>query len=75
MRSDSYNRAVSRLDIFSSLSGGAVGADGLPTAWKGCVEARADGYDVDDTPPGQRSRHALDALPVAGRRRRGHDEQ
>lgn len=48
---DSYDRQVSRLDIFDSLSGGAVGPDGLPTAWKGCVEARADGHDVDDVAP------------------------
>jgi Flp pilus assembly protein TadG len=48
---DSYDRVVSRLDIFDSLSGGAVGPDGLPTAWKGCVEARADGHDVDDVAP------------------------
>jgi len=51
-RFDSYDRAVSRLDIFSALGGGARGADGLPAAWKGCVEARAGGHDVDDATPG-----------------------
>ena len=49
---DSYDRAVSRLDIFDALGGGRKGADGLPVLWKGCVEARAEGYDVDDTVPG-----------------------
>jgi Flp pilus assembly protein TadG len=51
-RFDSYDRAVSRLDIFESLSGGRVGPDGLPAEWKGCVEAREGGHDVDDTVPG-----------------------
>ncbi len=50
-RFDSYDREVSRLDIFKALSNGNVGSDGLPTAWKGCVEARADGHDVDDAAP------------------------
>jgi len=49
---DNYEREVSRLDIFEELSNGAVGPDGLPTGWKGCVEARADGHDVDDEAPG-----------------------
>ncbi len=49
---DSYNRPVSRLDIYTALSGGARGADGLPSAWKGCVEARAGGHDIDDVEPG-----------------------
>lgn len=51
-RFDSYDRAVSRLDIFDALGGGKKGPDGLPAAWKGCVEARAGDYDVDDTVPG-----------------------
>lgn len=51
-RFDSYDRAVSRLDIFEALGDGSVGSDGLPTAWKGCVEAREGGYDIDDTAPG-----------------------
>jgi hypothetical protein len=51
-RFDSFEREVDRLDIFSALGGGRRGADGLPVAWKGCVEARAGGHDVDDTPPG-----------------------
>ncbi len=51
-RFDAYDREVSRLDIFSALSNGSVGPDGLPTGWKGCVEARADGHDVDDEPLG-----------------------
>jgi Flp pilus assembly protein TadG len=48
---DSYDRNVNRLDIYSALSNGKVGADGLPVDWKGCVEARADGHDVDDVAP------------------------
>ncbi len=50
-QNDNFSRTVSRLDIFDALSNGAVGSDGLPTAWKGCVEARADGHDVDDASP------------------------
>jgi Mg-chelatase subunit ChlD len=50
-RYDAYDREVSRLDIFDALSNGATGADGLPTGWKGCVEARANGHDVDDAAP------------------------
>ncbi len=42
---DSYDRPVSRLDIYDALSNGRKGADGLPVDWKGCVEARADGHD------------------------------
>jgi len=51
-RFDAYDREVSRLDIFQALSDGKVGPDGLPTAWKGCVEAREGDLDVDDTAPG-----------------------
>jgi hypothetical protein len=51
-RLDSYDRPVSRLDIFDALGGGRSGPDGLPVAWKGCVEARAGGHDVDDAEPG-----------------------
>lgn len=51
-RFDNYDRDVSRIDIFNALSGGRKGSDGLPVAWKGCVEARAGGLDVDDTEPG-----------------------
>ncbi len=49
---DSYDRVVDRLDIFGALSNGRRGADGLPTEWKGCVEAREGGHDVEDTVPG-----------------------
>jgi len=51
-RFDSYDREVNRLDIFNALGGGKKGADGLPVAWKGCVEARAGGHDIDDAVPG-----------------------
>ncbi|MGH6926034.1 MAG: pilus assembly protein TadG-related protein [Propylenella sp.] len=51
-RFDAYDRTVNRLDIFEELSAGRVGPDGLPVAWKGCVEAREGGLDVDDTEPG-----------------------
>ncbi len=51
-RFDAYDRAVSRIDIFESLGDGSVGTDGLPISWKGCVEAREGGYDIDDTAPG-----------------------
>lgn len=50
-QNDSYDRAVSRLDIFDALSNGRKGTDGLPTAWKGCVEARSGASDIDDTAP------------------------
>jgi Flp pilus assembly protein TadG len=50
-RFDSYDREVSRLDIFGALGNG-VGPDGLPSAWKGCVEAREGDHDVDDAVPG-----------------------
>lgn len=49
---DSYDRVVDRLDIYRVFSGGRLGADGLPTEWKGCVEAREGGHDVDDVTPG-----------------------
>ncbi len=49
---DNFDRSVDRLDIFDSLGGGATGPDGLPAAWKGCVEAREGGHDLDDTVPG-----------------------
>jgi Mg-chelatase subunit ChlD len=49
---DSFDREVNRLDIFAEFSNGRRGSDGLPTAWKGCVEAREGGYDIDDTEPG-----------------------
>jgi Flp pilus assembly protein TadG len=49
---DSYDRPVSRLDIFDALSNGRTGTDGLPVDWKGCVVARADGHDIDDAAPG-----------------------
>jgi Flp pilus assembly protein TadG len=52
-RFDGYNREVSRLDIFDALGNGRTGPDGLPVAWKGCVEARDGDYDTDDTPPGR----------------------
>ena len=52
-QNDSYDRTVSRLDIFDALSNGRKGPDGLPTAWKGCVEARAGARDTDDTEPGR----------------------
>jgi Flp pilus assembly protein TadG len=51
-QNDSYDRVVDRLSIYDALSNGRTGLDGLPTAWKGCVEARADGHDVDDIAPG-----------------------
>ncbi len=51
-RFDSFDREVDRLDIFDALGGRRRGADGLPTAWKGCVEARLGELDVDDTAPG-----------------------
>jgi Flp pilus assembly protein TadG len=51
-QNDSYDRVVDRLDIFDALSGGRRGVDGLPTEWKGCVEAREGGLDVEDTVPG-----------------------
>ena len=51
-RFDSYDRTVDRLDIFNALGGGRRGPDGLPAEWKGCVEAREGGHDVDDTVPG-----------------------
>jgi Mg-chelatase subunit ChlD len=51
-RLDNYERGVNRLDIFNALSGGKKGADGLPVAWKGCVEARPGDFDTDDTEPG-----------------------
>jgi Flp pilus assembly protein TadG len=50
---DNFDVEVSRLDIFSALGRGRRGPDGLPVAWTGCVEARVDGYDVDDTAPGE----------------------
>jgi Flp pilus assembly protein TadG len=50
-QNDSYDRVVDRLSIYEALSNGRVGPDGLPTAWKGCVEARAGGHDVDDVSP------------------------
>jgi Mg-chelatase subunit ChlD len=49
---DSFDREVNRLDIFAGFSAGRRGPDGLPTAWKGCVEAREGGLDVEDTEPG-----------------------
>jgi len=51
-RFDSFDREVSRLDIFDALGNGRTGPDGLPVAWKGCVEARVGDYDTDDTAPG-----------------------
>jgi Mg-chelatase subunit ChlD len=51
-RFDAYDREVSRLDIFDAFSDGQVGPDGLPVAWKGCVEARSGDFDTDDTAPG-----------------------
>jgi Mg-chelatase subunit ChlD len=51
-RFDSYDREVSRLDIFDALGEGKKGGDGLPAAWKGCVEARDGALDMDDTAPG-----------------------
>lgn len=51
-RFDSFDREVDRLDIFKALGGGRREADGLPSAWKGCVEAREGGHDIDDTAPG-----------------------
>ena len=52
-QNDSYDRTVSRLDIFDALSDGRKGTDGLPTAWKGCIEARAGVNDIDDVEPGR----------------------
>ena len=51
-RFDSFDRDVDRLDIFNAIGGGRRGDDGLPAAWKGCVEAREGGLDVEDTAPG-----------------------
>lgn len=48
---DNFSRAVDRMSIFEALGDGSVGSDGLPTAWKGCVEARIDGHDLDDAAP------------------------
>ena len=48
---DHFDQAVDRLDIFNAIGGGRLGPDGLPAAWKGCVEARMEGHDVDDAAP------------------------
>jgi hypothetical protein len=53
-QNDSYDRTVSRLEIFEALSNGRVGPDKLPIAWKGCVEARAGARDIDDVAPDER---------------------
>jgi Mg-chelatase subunit ChlD len=52
-QNDSYDRIVSRLEIYDALSNGRKGADDLPVAWKGCVEARAGAHDIDDAAPGR----------------------
>ncbi len=47
---DDFSQAVDRMTIFAALGNGQLGSDGLPTSWKGCVEARAE-HDLDDTDP------------------------
>jgi hypothetical protein len=51
-RFDSFDVEVSRLDIFDAIGGGRQ-PDGLPAAWKGCVEARAGDLELGDTAPGE----------------------
>jgi Flp pilus assembly protein TadG len=48
---DNFDQVVDRLDIFNAFGGGRRGPDGLPAEWKGCVEARLEGHDVDDAVP------------------------
>jgi hypothetical protein len=49
---DNFSRRIDRMEIFAALSDGSVGPDGLPTSWRGCVEAREGDYALDDTAPG-----------------------
>ena len=74
-RLDSYDREVSRLDIFAALSNGASrlrrpadGVEGLRRGARRRPRRRRRGAR-------KRCRHPLDALPLAGRRRPGHGAQ
>ncbi len=49
------NLGAGRTDLLAGFDAAAFGADG----WKGCVEARAEPFDQDDTPPSEEAFTAL----------------
>ncbi len=51
----SVNLGSDRIDLLTGFDPAAFGTDG----WKGCVEARAEPYDQDDTPPSEAAFTAL----------------